>query len=440
MGKARARGGLRGRAGLRGLAALCGLAAAAAAGAGAPPPTAGLVAEAEGLAEWLVGVRRELHQHPELKYEEVQTARLIRRELDRLGIPYEEVAGTGTVAKLGRGEGPTVGLRADIDALPIHELTDVPFRSKVDGKMHACGHDAHTTMLLGAAALLKEREASLRGTVKLVFQPAEEGGAGALKMIEHGVLEGMDRMFGFHIWPKLPSGKIGGRAGTLMASASFFEVEIRGVGAHAAMPHQGIDPLLAGAAVTTALQALVARETSPLDSAVVSVTKFQSGSTYNVIPESAELAGTLRTLTMESMTRLRRRFEEVVRGVGTAHGCSAEVKWSTHMALPTVNHPDALKFTKDVAGRLFGAENYEEIEPTLAAEDFSYYTAEIPSTFTFLGTGNRTLETDIGVHNPYFKLDETVLPKGAAYHTALAMSHPGLWDGPAEGAASAAEL
>ena len=409
------------------LGLVLGLLAGAARAAGPEAPLAPLLAEAEALQPWLVGVRRELHEHPEIRYEEVKTSALIRRELAAMGVAFEHpVAVTGVVATIGTGRAPVIGLRADIDALPMDELADVPFKSKVPGKAHMCGHDAHTTMLLGAAKLLKAHEAELAGTVRLVFQPAEEGGNGAQKVVAHGALEGVERMYGFHIWPGLESGKVGGRAGTLMAAAVFWSATITGKGAHGAMPHEGRDPVVAGAAVVQALQALVSREASPVEQAdVVSVTMFRGGSAFNVIPETVELGGTLRALTTEQMANLKARVQAVLEGTAAVYGCRAEIDFGDHDALPTVNDPEVYRFTRDVAGKLFGQGAYADLVPTMGAEDFSVYGALVPSTFTFLGTGNATLGTDVGVHNPYFKLDESVLPRGAAYHSALVLASIG---------------
>ena len=397
-------------------------------GVSAAPPTspAALLAEAEALQPWLQSVRRELHMRPETMYEEFETSSLVRRELAAMGVAFEHpVAVTGVVATIGTGRAPVVGLRADMDALPMEELADVPFKSQVPGKFHGCGHDAHTTMLLGAAKLLKAHEAELAGTVRLVFQPAEEGGNGAAKVVQHGALDGVERMFGLHVMPSLPSGTVAGRPGPLLAAAASFHATLTGKGAHGAMPHEGRDPVVAGAAIVQALQALVSREASPVEqSDVVSVTIFNAGSAYNVIPETVELGGTLRTMTVQQMSDLQRRVREVVEGMAKVHGMArADVKFLPGMP-PTVNDASAFAFAGDVAASLFGAE-VVVVPPIMGAEDFSFYAQEVPASFFFLGTGNATLGTDIGVHNPYFKLDEGVLPRGSAFHASLALMSVG---------------
>ena len=243
--------------------------------------------EAKKISDWIIDIRRELHKHPELMYEEVKTSALVRRELDNLGITYQSpIAKTGVLASIGNGNGPCVALRADMDALPIHEETDIPFKSKIDGKMHACGHDCHTAMLLGAAKILKSKENEFNGTIKLFFQPAEEGGAGGKLMREEGALENptVERIFGLHVWPQMPTGQIGSREGTFLAATTFLDLTIKGVGGHAAVPHLTKDPVLTSAQIITNLQSIISRELDPLDSGVVSISAIQGGQAANVIP------------------------------------------------------------------------------------------------------------------------------------------------------------
>merc|ERR1719458_180830 len=291
---------------------------------------AGWQARARGLKSQIVSWRRELHRWPELGYQELKTSEFVQQTLRGMGLNFTAgwgkntrqdritgTGGTGIVVDIGTGEPPIVALRADLDGLPITERTPVPFKSEEEGMMHACGHDGHTSMLLGAAKLLKtfrdERSsggkspwpASLQGTIRLIFQPAEETGAGAARMVEEGVLQDVSRIFGLHLWPSLPSGTIGGRAGYVMGGEEDFDLIIAGRGAHGAMPHQGIDPIVAGSAVVQAVQMLVSRETDPLGSAVVSITIFQAGSAYNAIPSEVRLGGTLRALTVELLEMLK---------------------------------------------------------------------------------------------------------------------------------------
>ncbi|KAL3150675.1 hypothetical protein ABBQ32_000471 [Trebouxia sp. C0010 RCD-2024] len=383
--------------------------------------------EASQEEDWMVQIRRELHQWPELMYQEHNTSLFLRKTLDDLNIPYKfPAAKTGIVATIGKGN-PVVALRTDIDALPIHEESDVPFRSRVDGKSHACGHDSHMTMLLGGAKLLKKRESELKGTVKLIFQPAEEGGAGGEKMVKEGWLKGVKAIFGFHVWPAAPTGQVLTKAGTIMGAAAQFNVTVRGRGGHAAMPHTTIDPVVAGAAVVTALQTVVARETDPLHSQVVSLTRFNTGgNAYNVIPDVVKLGATYRSLTHQGMVNMKSRLGEIIASTAKAHGCSAEIDWmeEAHPYYPpTINNPDLAAFVKGVGARVLGDDGrIQEAVPTLAGEDFSFYShaAHVPSCFTFLGIRNEKLGTVHGLHTPKFKVDESVLRTGAAMHAALA--------------------
>lgn len=383
-----------------------------------------LLDAARSQSDWIVDLRRQLHRHPELMYEEIRTSQLVCDTLTELSIPFERgIAETGVVATLGSGESPCVALRADMDALPIQEQADVSFRSEVDGKMHACGHDCHTAMLLGAAKLLSERKSELRGTVKLLFQPAEEGGAGGMKMRNAGVLDAprVERIFGLHVWPPLPTGTIGSRPGTFLAAAGEIAVTIRGDGGHAAKPHLCIDPVVTSAKVITELQSIISRELDPLDSGVISITTIHGGEAYNVIPPDVHLRGTIRALTMDRFRWLQERSKTVISNIAAANGCEADISFPGNDYPPTVNDAAVWESVQNFAGKMLGHDAIQEVPATMGGEDFAFYTEEVPGCFVALGIRNEELGCTFGVHHPQFKVDESALPIGAALHTAFAL-------------------
>ena len=380
--------------------------------------------EAKKISDWIIDIRRELHKHPELMYEEIKTSALVRRELDNLGISYQSpIAKTGVLASIGNGNGPCVALRADMDALPIHEETDVPFRSEVDGKMHACGHDCHTAMLLGAAKILKSREHEFNGTVKLFFQPAEEGGAGGKLMRDEGALENptVERIFGLHVWPQMPTGQIGSREGTFLAATTFLDLTIKGVGGHAAVPHLTKDPVLTSAQIITNLQSIVSRELDPLDSGVVSISAIQGGQAANVIPSEVKILGTLRSLTMNGLKKLQKRVKEIAENIAKAHDCEAIVEYPGNDYPPTVNDGEMWDFAKKVGSDMLGEENVSELDAVMGGEDFAYYTEKVKGCFVVLGMQNEDIDAIYSVHHPMFKADEDALHIGTALHTMFAL-------------------
>ncbi|XID93426.1 amidohydrolase [Paenibacillaceae bacterium WGS1546] len=369
---------------------------------------------AEPLIEQLVAIRRHLHANPELSFEEFETTKAIRGWLSEAGIRIADYPlRTGVVAEVGglRG-GPIVAIRADIDALPVQEETGLPFASRVPGKMHACGHDFHTAAVLGAALLLKKREAELEGTVRFLFQPAEEKAKGASQVIASGALEGVSAIFGMHNKPDLPVGAIGIKAGPLMAAADGFVVEVKGLGTHAAVPEAGIDPIVASAHIITALQSIVSRNVGALDGAVVSVTRLSSGTAWNVIADHAVFDGTLRTFDEKVRTKVRERFEQIVTGVGAALGAEAKVRWLD--GPPAVVNDPQWAEQSVVTAKALGLQVVEPT-PSPAGEDFSFYLHRVPGVFLFLGTSGPQ-----EWHHPAFDVDERALPIGASFFAALA--------------------
>jgi amidohydrolase len=383
-----------------------------------------LLDEAKEMASWIVGIRRQLHRHPELMYREVKTSQLVRETLDGLGIKYRHpVAVTGVVATIGRGDGPCVGLRADMDALPIHEEADVDFRSEVDNRMHACGHDCHTAMLLGAARLLKQHESELGGTVKLIFQPAEEGGAGAERMCREDVLENpkVDRIFGLHVWPWMTTGMVAGAAGVVLAATGGFEIVINGKGGHGAMPHLTIDPIACVAKLIVELQTIVSRETDPFSPTVVTVGSIHGGEAMNVIPESVKITGTFRSLTTAGLRVVKQRIEEIAVGIATTNRCQATVAFPEGEYPATTNDPACWTLARKAAETIVGASNVQAATPILGGEDFSFYQERIPGCFSFLGTSAPEWKERVTVHHPRFRVDENALPIGAAWHAQTAI-------------------
>lgn len=366
------------------------------------------------LTEKLISIRRHLHQYPELSYEEFETTKAIRNWLNEADITIiNSDLKTGVIAEVsGNKNGPTVALRADIDALPIHEETNLSYASKNPGKMHACGHDFHAASILGAAYLLKANEPSLNGTVRFIFQAAEESGDGACKVIEARHLQNVQAIFGMHNKPDLPVGTIGIKDGPLMAGVDRFEIEIKGIGTHAAVPDAGVDPIVASSQIVMALQTIVSRNISSFHNAVISVTNIHSGNTWNVIPEKATLEGTVRTFQAETRIKIPELMKRVIKGVADALGVQAKLHW--YPGPPAVHNDVTLTELSTHIAQRMGLQIISP-KPSMAGEDFSFYQQEIPGSFVFMGT-NGTQEW----HHPAFTLDEGALPISAQYFALLA--------------------
>jgi hippurate hydrolase len=373
----------------------------------------------ENFGEKLVALRRDIHSEPELGFDTEKTAEKVLATLEGLPLDVETgVAQNGIVATLeGDGDGPTVALRADMDALPIQEETGLPFASEVEGKMHACGHDGHTSMLVGAAHALAGMRDRLDGTVKFVFQPAEEGGGGGRVMVDEGVADDVASIFALHLWPGLPFGRVATKAGPIMAAADAFEMEIRGSGGHGAMPHLAADAVVIAAQVVTALQTVVSREVDPVQPAVLTVAEIGAGTAFNIIPEKARLGGTVRTFDPDLRERMPGRMEDIARGV--AKGMRGDANLDYTFSYPvTINEEGAAGRALSVAGDLFGQESVLELpNPSMTSEDFAYFLERVPGAFIWLGVG----EDVSGLHTPQFAFDEEILPRGAALLAALAL-------------------
>jgi hippurate hydrolase len=380
----------------------------------------GLQREIEkSFGEKMGALRRDIHREPELGFDTEKTAGKVLAALEGLPLDVETgVAENGIVATLkGEGDGPTVALRADMDALPILEDTGLPFASETEGKMHACGHDGHTSMLVGAAHALSGMRDRLGGTVKFIFQPAEEGGGGGKVMVDEGVVDDVSSIFALHLWPGLPFGKVATKAGPIMAAADAFEMEVKATGGHGAMPHLGSDAIAIAAQIVTALQTIVSREVDPVEPAVLTVGEIGAGTAFNVIPDRAHLGGTVRTLNADLRQKMPRRMEELARGI--AKGMQGDVALDYTFSYPlTVNDEAAANLALDLAEGLFGSESVLELpNPSMGAEDFSYFLESLPGAFIWLGIG----EDASGLHTPTFAFDEDILPRGAALLAALAM-------------------
>ena len=371
-----------------------------------------------GFAEDMTAWRRHLHAHPELGLECHDTAAFVVERLREFGITQIEtgIAKTGVVAVIeGQGDGPTIGLRADMDALPIQEIRDLPHKSTTEGKMHACGHDGHTAMLLGAAKYLAETR-NFAGTAVVIFQPAEEGGAGGKEMVDDGMMDRWDvaEVYGMHNMPDLPVGAFATRAGAVMAATDEIRIDITGHGGHAAQPNACKDPTLAGAAIMQALQSIVSRNVDPVDNAVVSITTFNAGDAFNVIPQTAHMTGTVRTLDQGVRDMIEGRIKAMVPAIAEGYGCTVEVEYIRGYPV-TVNHADQTNFAVKVASEVVGADSVDgNMPPKLGGEDFSYMLESRPGMMIMIGNGDTA-----GLHHPEYDFNDDIIPIGCSFWAKL---------------------
>lgn len=377
-------------------------------------------------------IRRDIHAHPELSYEEQRTADVVAQKLTEWDIPVLRGMGiTGVVGIIKSGSGKrAVGLRADMDALPMQEINSFPHASTHDGKMHACGHDGHTAMLLGAAHYLS-RHRNFDGTVYVIFQPAEEGGGGARKMMEDGLFEQcpMEAVFGMHNWPGAAVGTFGVTPGPMMASSNEFEVIVQGKGAHAAQPHKGVDPIMVAVQIAQSWQTIVSRNKSPIDAGVLSITQIHSGSATNVIPDEATLIGTVRTFTTEVLDLIEQRMRAIAEHTAAAFDAQVEFHFKRNYP-PLINHARETAFAVEVMQSIVGKHRVEaKVEPTMGAEDFAFMLQQKPGCYVFIGNGegeHRAMGHGLGpcnLHNPSYDFNDDLLPIGATYWVRLAEAY-----------------
>ena len=379
-----------------------------------------IINRAAELAEDAKVWRRDFHQHPELLYEVHRTAARVAELLTSFGVD-EVVTGIGRTGVVGviRGREPSprvIGLRADMDALPLQEVSDIPHKSTIPGRMHACGHDGHTAMLLGAARYLAETR-NFAGTAVVIFQPAEEGGAGGRAMVDDGLMErfGIEEVYGLHNAPGLPLGAVSTRVGAVMAAADTFEVRLKGLGGHAARPNKCVDPIIAGAQIVTALQTIVARNVDPVESAVLSITRFHAGtSADNIIPQTAIIGGTVRTLDEEVRRLMDKRFKDLVTAMASGMGVEVEIDYEWGYPV-VVNHAEQTAFAARVARDVVGPDQVKtDMPPRLGGEDFAYMLQARPGAFVFMGIGDGA-----GVHHPEYDFNDDVIPHGISYWAKL---------------------
>ncbi|WP_409252920.1 M20 family metallopeptidase [Bacillus sp. SCS-153A] len=371
--------------------------------------------EAEQMKEDLVLWRRKLHENPELGFEEVQTSLFVQEKLTEMGINFKVLAGTGVAALIeGESHGPTIALRADMDALPIQDEKNVPYSSKAEGKAHLCGHDAHTTMLLGAAKLLNDNKPA-KGNIKLIFQPAEEGLFGAKTLIEHGVLENpkVDAIAGLHVNPMVPAGFVTCSQKEVCAAADFFDIEIFGVGGHAAHPHHSVDSIVIASQVVSALQQIVSRQVDPLSPTVLTIGQIHGGSANNAIAPSVKIGGTVRTLDPEVRQSIEGRMESVIKGV--TEGLGGTYKFDYKYMYPVLlNDESLIPSLKGTVQSVLGEDSFSIAKASMGGEDFSFYAQQVPGIFFRLGVRNEEKNAIFPLHHPMFDLDEEALPYGSA--------------------------
>ncbi|ABO67635.1 M20 metallopeptidase family protein [Geobacillus thermodenitrificans] len=368
--------------------------------------------------------RRYFHQYPELSFEEKRTSKVVGEFLKSIGLHVKEnVNGYGVVADLiGSEKGPTIAFRADMDALPIQEETGLPFASKIPGVMHACGHDGHTAILMGAAALLAAQKNKLKGNVRFIFQPAEElSPGGAIGMIREGVLHGVDAIFGLHLWSEFPSGTFWTCYGPMMSSTDHFMIEIEGKGGHGGMPHKAIDSIVIASHLIMSAQHIISRNIDPLESGVITFGKLHAGTAFNIIANNALLEGTVRSFTPEVRKTLQTRLEELIEGLEKIYG--AKITMNYRQGYPSViNHDKEVEMVIGVAKEVFGVENTRIMRPVMVGEDFSYYLKEIPGAFCFVGAGDPN-HPIYPHHHPRFQIDESVLPLAVQWFYRLALEY-----------------
>jgi hippurate hydrolase len=370
-------------------------------------------------------IRRDIHAHPELCFQENRTADTVAKQLASWGIKIHRGLGqTGVVGTIvgDQGPGKSIGLRADMDALPLQEHNHFEHASKHEGKMHACGHDGHVAMLLGAAEYLSQHR-DFKGSVHFIFQPAEEGGGGAREMIKDGLFKlfPCDAVFGMHNWPGMAVGEFGVTPGPMMASSNEFVITVKGKGGHAALPHNSADPVFAANQIVSSLQSIITRNKRPIDAAVLSITQFHAGDASNVIPDSAWLGGTVRTFTLEVLDLIEARLRHIATSVAQGFDCETEVKFSRNYP-PTINHPKETEFAISVMKELVGEDRVNpRVDPTMGAEDFAFMLQEKPGCYVFIGNGDgdhRSQGHGLGpchLHNPCYDFNDNLLPLGSSY-------------------------